>query len=294
MKVFILGATGLIGSAVTREFLATGHRVIGLCRSDTAVEKLRAMGATAQRGDMKQPEAWSDLVRDVDVVIQAAATFEDDMGDVDRAVMEALVNSARRADVSPRLIYTGGVWRYGDTGGEVAEETGPIAPISAFRWMEDNVAFLTSGDVFRVTFLHPAMVYGDGCDGAFAQFAEAARNGNLPEIWGNADLHWPLVHVDDLARAYRLVASDPDGTGSFNVVAQQGVSVGEIATAVASAHGLSGDCSVHPAAQVVAQNGDWAYGPMLDQKVSARRLKQRFGWQPRYCDYRAHLRSGRV
>ncbi|MFT5343590.1 MAG: hypothetical protein ACI9BH_002811 [Paracoccaceae bacterium] len=90
MKVLVLGATGSIGTAVTKELIGHDHKVIALSRSTESDAKLRDWGAFPFRGDLRKPTQWADMVGDCDGIIQVATTFTDDMGQVDTAVLGAL------------------------------------------------------------------------------------------------------------------------------------------------------------------------------------------------------------
>jgi len=285
VKIFVMGATGSIGSTVARELLAHGHQVIALARSDSAAARVRALGGEPLMGDLTVPHAWASIARTVDAIIQVAATFEEDMGTVDRRVLEALADEADLSAAHPQFVYTGGCWLYGATGDMVADEATPLRPISAFEWMVENAAYLTERGSFSTAFVHPAMVYHQE-GGVFARYLESARNGGPLEIWGSAEARWPLVHRDDLAVAYRLLAENGDLTGSFNISAETGVATGAIAATIAQRYGIGEPPVVRTRESAVAEHGDWAEGPTLDQQMGSKRARDVLGWTPVHTDYR--------
>ena len=289
MRVFVLGGTGSIGVAIVCELIKRSHQVVALCRSATSEEKLMSLGASPIRGDMSKPTDWVEAAFSCEAIIQVAATFADDMGDVDATAMAAVMNAAKDQDRITRLIYTGGCWLYGETGNEVATEGRPFNPLCPFLWMVSHAEMLIKAPGLSTAVIHPAMVYHAGSGGAFSRYFCAARANRPIEVWGSPAIRWPLIERNDLARAYCDLVERSDLVGHFNAVAEQGVAVGEIALSIAQAYGSTPGLVVRHVDQVIAKNGSWAKGPTLDQQMSAQKLRAATGWEPTINDYR---RSG--
>lgn len=279
MKVLILGATGLIGSAITDDLVRHGHQVLALARSPVAEEALSVKNVDIVRGDLRDPGSWSDRIGAVEAVIHVAATFSDDMGAVDHKVVAALIASAQAGRTKTRFLYTGGCWLYGETGDHVADEKTPFKPINAFSWMVDNSRLVLEADCFETMILHPGMVY-DRDGGAVGRFVSEAQTSGRLEVWGSLETRWPVVHSSDVASAYRLVLEKGVPGTSYNIAAQEGVVVGQIAQAVAHRFGLTAEPDVRGLDDIVAEQGDWAVGPTLDQQMSGQTLRETLGWKP--------------
>jgi hypothetical protein len=72
MKVFITGAGGYVGTALTKELIAHGHTVLGLARSDASAEKLKSLGAEVHRGDLENLDTLRAGALAADGVIHCA------------------------------------------------------------------------------------------------------------------------------------------------------------------------------------------------------------------------------
>ncbi|MDE1468473.1 NAD-dependent epimerase/dehydratase family protein [Aurantiacibacter sp. D1-12] len=285
MEVFVLGGTGSIGTAIARELHLRGHQATGLSRSLAADKKLLSCGVKPVRGRLENPKQWLHHAAVSDAVIQVAATFGDDMSNVDWVAMSALIEAARTRSKKLRMIYTGGCWLYGQTGNLIATENRPFKPLKPFAWMVAHSRELLRAPSMSTAVVHPAMVYHSDGGGVFERFSTAARAGHEIEVWGSINTRWPLIERSDLARAYCDLVERPELIGHFNAAAETGIPVGKIVSAIAQAHGCSANLTVRNVEEVVAEHGAWAEGPTLDQQMSNQKLRCTTGWKPLITDF---------
>ena len=280
MRVLVTGGTGVIGSAVVRALVGEGHAVVGLARSYASAASLKGMGAAVLRANIREPEGWIGRIGQVDGVIHAAADFRDDMGEVETRFLDRLLPSLAALPSRPRLIYTGGCWLYGETGTAAATESTPFDPLPAFAWMVPNLRRVLSAPGIQGMAVHPALVYTDE-GGVLAPFIDAARETATVRIVGSEEVHWPLVHADDLAKLYVLVLERGQQGQMYNGAAVEGYPVGALARWVARGHGTAA-CRVQviTPAEAAAERGEWARGYALDQRMSSAKARRELDWLP--------------
>jgi nucleoside-diphosphate-sugar epimerase len=129
MRIFVTGATGFIGSALVRELLQAGHRVLGLTRSEADAEALRAAGAEVQHGNLEDLDSLREGAAEADSVIHLA--FSHDFSqfqtncDNDRKAIEAMgevLSGSNRP-----FVVTSGTAIANSVAGQPAKEDSPTA-----------------------------------------------------------------------------------------------------------------------------------------------------------------------
>lgn len=240
MKIFITGASGHIGSYVTKELIEAGHQVVGLARSDESEQKLKDMGAESIRGSLDDLGLIKDVAKSSDGVIHLA--FRHDIafsGKMDEAVaidLKALEAIAEGLEGSNKpLVGTSGTLMLsfaglGRTGleSDVLDMPGRVAN-------ENFVIDLAEKGIRSSVIRLAPTVHGphDGIGGFIPTFIKIAHNKDVSAYIGEGDNVWPAVHEIDAAHLYRLaVESAPAGT-RLHGVADEGVDFRTIAQTIA-------------------------------------------------------------
>jgi nucleoside-diphosphate-sugar epimerase len=288
MRVLVLGASGVIGSRVVAALARRGHRVLGLARSAAARAKIEASGGTAVEGDLGEGSGWETYLSGADAVVQAAAGWEGDLAAVDRRVVAALLEHPRPL----RILYTGGCWLFGDTGGRPVDEETPLDPLPAFSWMPGHWRRLRESARLSTVVIHPAMVFDDDAGGCLRRFSEEAHERGRVRIFGGPDVRWPMVHAADLADLYARALENAGGGEDLNAASISSVRVVDIARAAALRLGAPPEPDVVGLEAAVAEFGDWAAGWGRSQGMSSDRARARLGWSPARLDWEACLPRG--
>src|SRR5688500_7955820 len=76
-RVLVVGATGMIGSAVAARLSAAGYEVVGVARRIEPGGLLPVKWVRLDIARAVEPEAWSNVVSNVDAVVNCAGQLQD-------------------------------------------------------------------------------------------------------------------------------------------------------------------------------------------------------------------------
>jgi nucleoside-diphosphate-sugar epimerase len=305
MRVFVAGATGVIGRQLVPRLVAAGHDVTGMTRSESKQAMLHDLGAVPVVADALDPTQVAEAVGRAapDVIVHELTTIGAvDMRHFDRDF--ALTNRLR-TEGTDHLLSAGqalGVRRfvaqgvgsyaaYARTGGPVKSEQDPLdaAPVremretqAAIRHVEDAVlgADWTEGIVLRY-----GVLYGPGTSMAPGeeQF-EGVRRHKFPVV-GDGGGVWSFIHVGDAADA-TVAAVEHGSRGVYNVVDDDPAAVAEWLPALAHMLGAKKPMRVP---RLVGRLFVGEAGVVMMTAVrgaSNAKAKRELGWAPAHSSWR--------
>jgi nucleoside-diphosphate-sugar epimerase len=280
MRIFLTGATGFIGSAIVPELINAGHQVLGLTRSDTGAKSLVAAGAEVHRGDLEDLESLRSGAAMSDGVIHCA--FNHDFSkflencEQDRKVIEAMGNVLAGSDRP--LLITSGTGMGSAVPGQPATEDyfDPNHPIPR-KASEVAGASLAERGV-NVSVVRLPQVHDTVKQGLVTYAVQIAREKGVSAYIGEGLNCWPAAHVLDVAHLYRLALEKREAGSRYNAVAEEGVSMREIAEVIG--RGLKVPVVSLSAEQAPAHFGWLAMFAGLDMPASSAQTQQRLGWRP--------------
>jgi nucleoside-diphosphate-sugar epimerase len=278
MKAFVTGATGYIGFAASRALRRAGLEVSGLTRSEDKAKRLWANEIVPVRGDLRSLDVLGAAAEAADVIVHCAAEVGPEFAKLDRQAVERLAQASKAGGRSRTLIYTSGVWQYGDTkGGKASEET-PLNPIPMVAWRPhiEQLALSANGVVIR-----PGCVYG-GAGSLTSAWFESAEKEGAARIVGDGHNRWAMVHVEDLGDVYARVVAHRVRGEVFNAVDRSRYTLLENAQAASRAAGKRGEVRTVPVAEAVKQMGGYAEALALDQHIESWKAVNVLGWNPHH------------
>jgi dihydroflavonol-4-reductase len=213
-RVFLTGATGVVGGALLGHLLARGDEVVALARSDESAATLAARGAGVARGDLLDEGRLTTGLRGCDLLYHVAGL--NTMCPLDPVELfhanvrgaETAVRAAARAGVG-RVVLTSSAASLGEAAGTVGNEASPhrghyLNPYERSKREGELAAFAaaraTGVDLVAV---NPSSVQGPGRASGTGKFLIAYVNGRLRAF---LDTRLSIVDIDDCSAGHVLAA----------------------------------------------------------------------------------------
>jgi 2-alkyl-3-oxoalkanoate reductase len=318
MKIFVAGATGVLGRALVPQLVERGHEVVGMTRSASKLRLVADLGARPVVADALDANAVAQAVASAEpeVIVHeltslSAKLSAKDMRHPERSALATITNRLR-TEATDHLLAAGravgarrfvaqsfGAFRWARTGGPVLSEADPVDPNPPGALRPALVGIL------HVERAVPAIEWGEGLVlryGGFygpgtaisrapdAQMAAPIRKRLFPII-GDGGGVWSHIQVDDAAAA-TAIAAERGRPGIYNIADDEPAPVREWLPVLASA------LDAKPPRRIPRWLGRLAAGEMATLMMTEARgssnekAKRELAWQLRYPSWREGFAQG--
>jgi nucleoside-diphosphate-sugar epimerase len=300
MRVFIAGASGVLGRRLVRQFVERGHSVVGLVRSPKSEITVQDAGGEPRQADLFDADSLARAAEGCDTVIHAATaipvkakTTSTDwaMNDhIRRKGTRSLTEAAAKIGAKTYLQQSV-VWVARPRNESAFTENSPTVPdpITQSAIDAEKIAReteLTEGTT--VTILRGGYFY-DSDSAHTRTLGEALRQRKMPII-GSGDALWAMIHTDDAASAYVMAAEKP-ASGIWHIVDNE----------LVSARAFLNEFAADLGAPSPRRFPVWLAKQFADEqavtyftkstRTSNAHFRSYFGWTPKYPTYREGLKQ---
>ncbi len=304
MRVFVAGASGVIGRRLVPRLVDAGHAVWGMTRQEANAATIRALGAepvlcdafdhdaVARTLDQARPDVLVHQLTDIPPAIDPRR-YGQQMASNDRLrtvgtrnLMDGAVDAGIKRVVAQSIAFV-----YAPGPGSPRTEQDPLfdeAPppfgrsVRAIRDLETAITTTAGieGVVLRYGFFYgPGTAYAS--DGSIA---DLVRRHRFPLVGAGTGV-WSFVHVDDAAQATAL-ATEHAAPGIYNIVDDEPAPAAAWLPAYAQA--LHAKPPIHvPTFAGRLRGGTYAVFLMTEMVgASNAKAKEAFGWKPEHPSWR--------
>lgn len=226
MKIFITGASGFIGGAITSKLRAVGHDVLAMSRSDTSDAKIRALGAEPVRSNLGDVDP--QVLQGCEAIIHCAAYVEA-WGTFDQFWQANVEGTAQLLQAAKKA----GVRRFIHIGTEAAlfrgqhmrniDETYPYPKSTPFYYSktkaeaERRVLQANAPEAgFATLSIRPRLVWGPGDQTILPETLAMIERGAFAWIDGG-HCRTSTTHIDNLVHAAILALDKGAGGEAYFV-----------------------------------------------------------------------------
>ncbi|HEX5852106.1 MAG TPA: NAD(P)-dependent oxidoreductase [Solirubrobacteraceae bacterium] len=307
MRVFLAGATGVIGRRLVPMLLADGHEVTGMTRSPGKVDALRAAGAEPVVADALDASAVAAAVSGArpDAVIHQLTALPPRINP--RTIARDFVMNDRLRSEGTRILVdaaqAAGATRILAQSIAFAYAPGPAGTLHS----EGDSLYLDSPEPFKRSALALADLerkvaeadgvvlrygyfYGPGSSiSASGSMGEDIARRRMPVV-GRGQGVWSFIHVDDAARA-TVAALTTGAPVAYNIVDDDPAPVAQWLPALAEALGARKPRHV-PAFIARLAAGSYGVSVMTEAQGASNALaKRELGWSPAFSSWREGFRT---